>query len=552
MAEHLDAQQHPERRREHVAGPSGVAQSQDRRILGRLAREKWGGRPQHIDPRIAGLMLALGPQPREGVLSEGARQQGVLLDTAVQWEDLGAFRVSARSYADELIREAARRDADKTLRERLPRWAHSRDTRALRALRKREVAQKTDSAGNLRAAVGRTHVLNDAELAYLKAKPVADVARAAVNTGEAVPDLGRFAPDAVTTAHRLLKAAPTAGGAVWHDPFHIKDALARARNVTAVTNSVEAWLAKVAADRARAAEGERQAASRAAEAERRAATLAFEAGLWGSDEEQLAGLLTGPGAGGEPLPGHMRALVTEHLAVMGAARAGGAVAYLDGMRAEEAAIERAKHTGLDKWLRQGCIYGKKGIRRLQAAEDLVTRRAEDIAVMRVLLTYGLIRPTTGRANTSVPAMLGLTTPQLAKVRGLLEPKVAMTRPGPGRDGLAGMIREIDTIPDARSMLKAVHDHGTGYLEARRRATADTLEGLRRGIEELQRSGKDRQGGEDGEGRKTIATGKALVAEAVSVLAALDRQIVLQHSPAYAALVRVTAPASPTPRHDLPA
>ncbi|MFE3553421.1 hypothetical protein ACFXKW_00850 [Streptomyces sp. NPDC059193] len=528
-----------------------MTRSQDRRILGRLAREHWGGRPEHVDPRTVALMLALGPQPRGGGLPEGARQQGVLLDAAVQWEDLSAFRACARTRADELTREAARRDADKSLRERLPLWAHSRDTRALRALRKREVARKADSARNLRAAVARTYVLTDAELGYLKAKPVADVARAAVNAGVAVPDLGRFAPEAVSTAHRLLKAAPTVG-AMWRDPFHLGELMARTRNVTAVTNSVEAWLAKVAADGARAAEEERQAAARAAEAERRAATLSFEAGLWGADEERLAGLLTGPGTGGEPLSGPLRALVTEHLAVMGAARAGGAVAYLDGMRAQEAEIERAKHTGLDKWLRRGCVYGRKGIRRLQAAEDLVTRRAEDIAVMRVLIAYGLLRPATGRANTSVPALLGLTTSQLAKLRALLEPKIALARPGPGRDALAAVIRQIDTIPDARSMLKAVHDHGTGHLEARRKAVADTLEGLRCGIEELQRSGKDRQDGAGGEGRKTIATGKALVAEAASVLAALDRQIVLQHSPAYAALVRVTAPASSSPRHQLPA
>ncbi|MFD7029306.1 hypothetical protein ACFWAR_14855 [Streptomyces sp. NPDC059917] len=541
MAEHLDAQQPAGRRRERAAGPDRVTEAQDHRVLGRLAREDWGGKPEHVDPPTVALMLALGPRPRGGTFPEAMWQQGALLDAAVQWEDLGAFRVSARSYADQLAREAAHRDADKTLRERLPLWAHSRDTRALRARRKREVAQKTDGARNLRAAVGRTHVLSDAELAYLKAKPVADVARAAVDTGDPVPDLSRFAPEAVTTAHRLLKAAPTAG-AVWRDPFHFKDLMARTRNVTAVTNSVEAWLAKAAADAARAAEEERQAAARAAEAERRAAALSFEAGLWGADEERLADLLAGSGTGDEPLSGQSRALVVEHLAVMGAARAGGAVAYLDGMRAQEAAIERAKHTGLDKWLRRGCVYGRKGIRRLQAAEDLVTRRAQDIEVMRVLLAYGLIRPTTGRTNTSVPALLGLTASQLAKLRGLLEPKLALTRPGPGRDALAAMVREIDTIPDARSMLKAVHDHGTGYLEARREAVADTLEGLRRGIEELQRSGKDRRGGEDGEGRKTLATGKALVAEAVSVLAALDRQIVLQHSPAYAALVRVTAPA----------
>ncbi|MFJ7205817.1 hypothetical protein ACIQWR_20060 [Streptomyces sp. NPDC098789] len=43
-----------------------------------------------------------------------------------------------------------------------------------------------------------------------------------------------------------------------------------------------------------------------------------------------------------------------------------------------------------------------------------------------------------------------------------------------------------------------------------------------------------------------------MAEAVSVLEALDRQIVLQHSPAYAALVRVTAPASPSARHQVSA
>ncbi|WP_370424166.1 hypothetical protein AB8O64_35985 (plasmid) [Streptomyces sp. QH1-20] len=541
MGEYVGTRQ-PRQQRGHLSATGG-AQSHHQLILRRLAREDWAAQVDHIDARTAGLMLALGPQPREGgVLSKSAWQQGMLLDTAAQWGDLNTFRTAACDYAEELGRQAARRDADKTLLERLSRWTRSRDTHAHRALRKREVAQKSADARSLLAAVGRTHVCTDTELAYLKAKPVADIARAAVNTGAAAPDLSRFTPEAVTTAHRLLKAAPTAG-AVWRDPFHLRDGIARGQKVVAVTNSVGAWLAKAAADEAHAAEHERQAVSRAV-------TLSFKAGLWGADEEQLTAILNSPArTHDEPRVEERDALVAEHLTILRAARAGGAVAYLSGIREEEARIEQTKHTGLNKWLRQGCVYGRKGTRRVEAAYDLVTRRAEDIEVMKVLLAYGL-HPATSRADTAVPAVLGLTTAQRAKLRGLLEPKLSLARPGPGREGLTRMICRIDEVPDAWSMLKAVRDHGTDHLKARRAAAADTLEALRRGIEKLQRSGKEQR---DEKYRKAITDGKALVAEAVSVLAALDRQIELQHSPTYAALVRVMAwPGPPGARHLRPA
>lgn len=482
-----------------------AAELQDRRVLRRVAEEQWGGEQTHVGAPTAGLMLALGPQPRAGVFDEAKWRQGALLDTVAQWKDLDAFRASAQLYAEALRQQAARRDADKSLLERLPGWTHTDSTRARRETRKQEVRHDLDLARNLVTAAGRTRLFKDDEHAYLKAKPIADAVR---NAGGALPDLGRFAPEAVAEAHRLLKAAPGAAGTYWRDPLHPGESAERTRKVTEVTNAVEAWLAKHTADKARAVEEERQARLRAAEAERQAAAAAFEAGLWGLDDARLADLLT------ELQDPEQHAVVAEHLELVQAVRAGGAEAYLAGIREEEAETERAKQKGIKSLLRAGRTYGKKGTARIEAAEGFVARRERDIATM------GVLRQKV--AGPTARMLAGLHQSQLDVLAGFLASKQALAGRGPGAERLAVLRKRVESEPEARTMLTAVGRHGPDYLTGRQRSVAATLERYRSLVERFQRAGQ----------RELAAEARAKVVETVAVAEEMSRLVALQYAPDY--------------------
>ncbi|MGW1077069.1 hypothetical protein [Streptomyces sp. NPDC002537] len=480
-----------------------------------------------MDARACGLMLALGSQLLAGILPEAQLRQGRLLDVAAQWEDLDAFRAAAEAYAEELRQKAAQRAAAKTLLERFPHLTHTSSTRRRRVLRKREVSQDLHHAHNLETAAARTRLFSPDEKAYLKAKPVTDTAG---DADGGIPDLGRFEPEAVAEAHRLLKAAPGTTEIVLRDPLRPADSTERARKVTAVTNAVEAWLIKDKADKVQALEEARQARLREAEAERQAAAAAFEAGLWGLEERELTGLLSSLVS--DPAPqaqaDQRRAAVAEHLEVVQAAQVGGAEAYLSAIRREEAETERAKQKGLTGLFRAGRTYGRKGTTRIAAAEELIARRGGDVERMgRLMVIRGEMQPAYGSGGRPV----GL--------RNFLESKCTGAEVGPGREALAVVIRRIDEAPAVQEMLKAVREHGPDYLEGRRQAMVRTLEMYRRRVETLLR---DQEFLRTEEGRAALTQAKEKVAECVGVIEQYFRWNGLQHSAEYAGRVeRAAAP-----------